>query len=540
MPMLPRAALWLLMLLAPWAPAAAARAESRDLAAGETLTLAADLVLADGESLRAAGTEDKPCTIVGQGHQIRTVDGWTGRLTLTHCRLKGLGTGALRPEVHAIRAHAAGEAAVRIEHCTFDGCAGVSVFNGGRSTTAFRYNTVLANSLVPVSKDIGDSRACFLAEGDSPVPKFFQGNRVFKAHAEFRSPRWLIGGDTDRDGNLFIGHRVKITAGGDTSVIRGNYLHVLMPRDEQFPYWSQVSTVDPGGNLVEHNVIRDGEWVVQMFSGEVRYNVICDINDHNLMRNGSEGKVHHNIFHAGRPDHPPGSMFAFISVVYPLKEPGRGGGGGIEIYNNTFDGCGTFAPPGVEVCPGGFVASLRNNVFCNMRLEKVYKLPPAVVRFAWDETEAAAADRLGYADYNLFHNPAAAEPRNYTLTVAGKALRRDAGFALNDVPARGAADAQADPKFTGPLPKEFPFDDADIASGKVTVSQMLAHFRRLYTPGHGSPLIDAGDPADGPGTDIGAVGAGRPAAHDRFGRFGDRAADEPAKGAGAEKPGNGR
>ena len=39
-------------------------------------------------------------------------------------------------------------------------------------------------------------------------------------------------------------------------------------------------------------------------SGELRYNVICDINDHNLLRNGSNGKVHHNVFHVGKPDHP--------------------------------------------------------------------------------------------------------------------------------------------------------------------------------------------------------------------------------------------
>ena len=111
-----------------------------------------------------------------------------------------------------------------------------------------------------------------------------------------------------------------------------------MPRNERFPYWSQVSTVNPGGNVLEHNVIRDGEWIVQFAEGEVRYNVICDINDHDLMRNGSTGKVHHNVFHVGKPDHPPGSMFACLSVIYPPKTRGDG----IEIYNNTFDGCGVF------------------------------------------------------------------------------------------------------------------------------------------------------------------------------------------------------
>jgi len=43
----------------------------------------------------------------------------------------------------------------------------------------------------------------------------------------------------------------------------------------------------------------------------------------------------------------------------------------------------------------------------------------------------------------------------------------------------------------------------------VTVAQMLARFREIYTPADGSPLIDAGDPADGVGTDIGPLSAGK-------------------------------
>jgi hypothetical protein len=40
----------------------------------------------------------------------------------------------------------------------------------------------------------------------------------------------MIGGGRDADSNILIGHRVKIVARGHTSIIRGNYLHVLMPR----------------------------------------------------------------------------------------------------------------------------------------------------------------------------------------------------------------------------------------------------------------------------------------------------------------------
>jgi hypothetical protein len=266
---------------------------------------------------------------------------------------------------------------------------------------------------------------------------------------------------------------------------------------------------------MEHNVVRDGEWIVQFAENEVRYNVICDINDHNLMRNGSVGKVHHNVFHVGKPDHPPGSMGGCILLVYPPKTPG----GGMEIYNNTFDGCGTFAPPGIEMNERTFVTSLRNNAFVNMRVGQFGKLPNAVVNHSFHEKEAAGVERLGYADHNLFHNPDAKFKRHYALGVAGKTVRKDVGFGLNDVPKGGAADAEVDPKFKGPALAAFPFDDADIITGRVTVSQILARYRDAYTPAEGSPLTDAGDPADGPGADIGAIGAGKPNDVDRFGRF---------------------
>jgi hypothetical protein len=84
----------------------------------------------------------------------------------------------------------------------------------------------------------------------------------------------------------------------------------------------------------------------------------------------------------------------------------------------------------------------------------------------------------------------------------------DNGFAKNDVPVGGTIDAEADPKFAGPMVNAFPFNDTDIVSGSVTVAKMLKFFWNMYTPVAGSPLIDAGDPADGIGTDIGVVETG--------------------------------
>ncbi len=56
-----------------------------------------------------------------------------------------------------------------------------------------------------------------------------------------------------------------------------------------------------------------------------------------------------------------------------------------------------------------------------------------------------------------------------------------------------------------------------IRSGKVTVSQILAHYRTAYAPAEGSPLIGSGDPADGKRNFVGAVGPGKDAPGDYFG-----------------------
>src|SRR5262249_32071371 len=131
-----------------------------------------------------------------------------------------------------------------------------------------------------------------------------------------------------------------------------------------------------------------------------------------------------------------------------------------------------------------------------------------------------APARLGYADYNLFFNADANARRNYGLRVDGKTERTDAGFGKHDVPAGGAKDAQADPKFKGPIPKAFPFADADIRAGKETGARIPANYGDVYSPAEGSPLVGAGDPADGPGSFIGAVGPGKDAPNDHFGRPG--------------------
>jgi hypothetical protein len=288
-------------------------------------------------------------------------------------------------------------------------------------------------------------------------------------------------------------------------LVRGNYLHTEIPSYR----WSQVHTLAVGapcpGLVVEHNVIRHGQWVVRGLAGDFRYNLVLDADAHNFIVGPTAGThIHHNIFARYCTVDP--NLNSSIAVIYK--------GDDIQVSNNTFDAGGKelarpWHVPAIEVGPEGFLASLRNNAF--VRHPTKFSSGTAIVRPGFAEKMALPGPaRLGYADYNLFWNPEAAEAHRYALSVAGKTEGSDAGF--------GRKDVQAEPKFKGPLPKEFPFSDEDIRSRKVPVSLILARYREAYTPAEGSPLLDAGDPADGPGSYIGAVGGGKSTPNDFFGR----------------------
>ena len=507
--------------------ASPARATQLIVEAGQTYTLQEDIILNRDAVLEVRGTAEKPSVLVGNRHRIRSGGKWTGSLKITHCTIRHLGGLPRRaaddrvqgPGDPAFDLKVAGKGSIVIEHCTLAACSALHLRTDEASTASFRHNCVLENAAIAISKDIGNSGDCFTATGTSREKKWFQGNFIPRGKVVLRGANWLVGGDRDADSNLFIGHRIGIVADGAGTVVRGNYFHLLMPITKEYPYWSQISVFTTGPEVIgEHNVIRDGEWIVRFVQGEFRYNVITDIVDHNLMQNGSNGRVHHNLFLAGTSDHRVGAMGACIAVIYAPKKPGEG----IEIFNNVFDGGGRLDVPAIEVAPHAFVKSVRNNVFFNFaHKDRYHKRPQAMIRTIWnDEPTAEKPVRLGYADYNLFFNPGVRSPRNYLLSVSGKTERKDAGFGQNDVPRGGRIDDQADPRFQGPIPKAFPFGDDDIRARKVGVSKMLAFYREAYTPTADSPLIGAGDPADGEATNIGAVGSSKRSGEDRFGRFG--------------------
>ena len=474
----------IILLLFAWA------AGDTVVEAGQTLTLTEDLVLKGVDSLDVRGTKEARCTIAGNGHSIRTADSWTGKIRINACDLRGLGG----PRDHAIETKGSGASEVLLDGSLFDGCSSLSIRTDERSTARVTNCTLLDSSTVVVDKAREKSLPIVVARGGSTAAKVFQGNRVYKSHLEIDGQNWQI------EDNILIGWRSGVFATGAGTVVKGNYVHVLMPRTADFPWWSQVASFTTArGALAEHNVIRDGEWIVQFVEGEFRNNVICDINDHNFLRNGSTGRIHHNIFFAGKPDHPPGSQSACIYVVYAPKEKETG----TEIFNNVFDANGILNVPGVEVNPNGFVKSVRNNAFVRFNHQDKYiRHAQAMYTAQWEEAPTTPPpNRLGYVDFNLYFSPTAKTHRLYALGVAGKA-EKDDGYGKHDL-------VEVDPKFKGPLPDVFPFEDVDIKAGKVTVAQILARFREIYTPAEGSPLIDAGDPADGAGTDIGPISVGK-------------------------------
>lgn len=479
--------------------ASTADAASRTIRAGQIVGVSEDIVLTGDDVLEVQGTREQPCRLDANCQQIRTQGDWTGSIRISHCEFRGLGT-ATKP---AIDVSAAGEGdQIVMEHSAFHGCGAIHLTHAGSAATVFRHNWLMANSMLPVTNLPNESPPVFHARGRTPARKLFQGNRIDKSIVLLENTDgWLIGGDEDQEGNIWTGMRSSLSIHRCENVrIAGNYLHTEIPSFR----WSQVHTlqvVSPCPQLVvQRNIFRHGQWVIRGLAGEFHHNLVLDADAHNFIVGPSAGThIHHNIFARYCTVDP--NLNSSIAVIYK--------GDDIQIYNNTFDGGGKelarpWHVPAIEIGPEARLASLRNNVFFNHPTS--FSSGTATIRPGFAEKKISPSPaRLGYADYNLFFNPDARERQNYAVSVAGKAERVDGGFARHDVPAGGEKDAQVDPRFAGPLPREFPFSDEDIRARKMTVGQILAHYWQAYTPAAGSPLIDAGDPADGTDWYIGAV-----------------------------------
>ena len=450
-----------------------------------TVALSEDLVL--------QGTADltwENATVRGNGFRVRSAPGWHGKVVLRRCLVTGLGSFSA-PGIEVTT----DGGSVTIEDSVFEATGAVHLRVDGSGDVTIRGNEFRSSNLIKfVSSDPGRSPV-FRISGNTSGRKRFQSNRVGAGIVAFEGMNdWLIGGDTDEDSNILIGPRCVISlVNCRRCVIRGNYMH-----HDYNGGWSQ------GFNLIcdncqdllaEHNVIRDSSWLVQSLSGEFRYNLVVN-SGHNWIRTLTTGtKVHHNLFVHGVHG---GGVNSGVWLYNDRKD--------VAVYNNTFDGGAptvrAFAAPMIELSAGCSLATLRNNVFTGVASPENVGPRPVVDRGA---KENAGDARIAYADYNCFWNPGAAKAANYA-----------AGIAVN----AGPHDVNADPRFAQGSIIPYPVNQSEVWNRRYGVSEVLAFYRRRYTPLESSPLVGAGDPADGKGSTIGAIGAGATASSDLFGRFG--------------------
>ena len=239
-------------------------------------------------------------------------------------------------------------------------------------------------------------------------------------------------------------------------------------------------------------MIRGGSWPVQNVGGEFRYNLVAD-SGHNFWRGArSNTSIHHNVF-----AHTSGINTGFEGVFKFY-----GGETGVNIHSNTFDVAGQvtgFDGPVINIGGASRIASLRNNLFAGFR--NVSGFGNALVSAP---EGAVATPRVDRADYNAWFNPLATSAARYLVGVVAN-------------PA-GANDVTGNPLLAGAAELPYRIAEGCIWAGNCTTGQVLAHYRALYQPTATSPLLDAGDPADGLGTPVGAIGRA-PSAVDRFGRI---------------------
>ncbi len=430
----------------------------------------------------AQGTADAPCIIEGHTFQVRAKN-IRGSVAIIHCTVHQVGDrgkAAFDLELH-------GAGALRIEDSTFTQTGQLYVVAEDDADVSILRNDFQADSPVDYNfRDMLASEAAVKVAGMSSRTKLFQGNRILLSNLKMeKTQHWLVGGLTEAEGNILYGLRGGLWGDTLTDVrIAGNYMRTPAPYDG----WNRLTTLQidgaSSGVIVEHNLIRGGSGLVfGAFAGELRYNILADPHAAfwiNGVPSRTDLKIHHNLLLRSEATDV-GLLYwrmLGLEVPHPSGDTTMVTDPKLEFFNNTMDTADCYNPPGAED-PG-----------------------PA---------------RMLYADYNDFFNGHALAVDNYALSVAGKTERADDGFGAHDPGAPDLKNQQADPQFVGPQPIVFPFTDDDLSARKVTVCQVLAYYRKLYTPSDKSPLVDKGDPADGPGTDIGAIGAGAADPSDQFG-----------------------
>lgn len=472
------------------------------------VNLTSDLVLSGNTHL-----DWQNIRLNGNGFRVTSNSGWTGNVIIKNSLITGLAvtelnvpniTNAANPGIDVTTS-----GNVIIESSTFE-WNGASYFRiNGQGNVSVRHNEFRASAYIPFVPSDPERSPVLKFQGSSTGTKLFQANKIGAGYLYIIGMSgWVIGGDVDSLSNILIGPRINIRVDNSTHIrIQGNY-----SRHDYYGGWSQGFNFYFSNNtnpfLCEHNVIRQGSWPVQSVSGIFRYNLIVACG-HEWLRTAISGtEIYRNIFISPEPT---GNSNAGLWLY--------GNQTGIQIYNNTLDGGGpgmAFYSPAISVSNGSQVSSLRNNIFTGF-------IPSAstgiVDRYY---TESDSNGRVQYSDYNCFYNPDAEEADNYGTKIVTSIPEASPGFGGNDL---DGLNGQVKPEFTQGITIPYQIEEDKVWKREVLVSQVLASFRASYTPKAGSKLIDAGDPMDGSGVDIGAVEAptGIQVGNDLFGKFGNGA-----------------
>ncbi len=446
--------------------------------------------------------------VKGHGHTVTV----KGKLTLKNSLITGLGSMTIPDPSNAdpnsvimvpgMTGVLSGD--VEIQDCVFEATGALHLAINGSGRVAIHGNEFRASNFIKFVPSKPEASPVILLSGKNATPKLFQANRIASGIVRFEGmSNWLIGGETDALSNILMGPRCVLALAGcrDVHVI-GNYIH-----HDYRGTWSQGFNFyceNSDKILAEHNVLRASSWPLQTFGGEFRYNLMIDAG-HNWVRSLVSGtQFHHNLLvHTGDPY---GTGIGAGLWLYGKSKD-------VAIYNNTFDaGAPTardFDAPIISVSTGCSLSTLRNNVFTGVRKISGLSNNAIVARGGKEKDDLP---RVAYADYNCFFNPEAPMAAAYD---PGFAERKDAG----------AHDKHADPMFAQGRLIPYAVNEADVWNRKEPVSRVLALYRQRYAPVAVSPLLNAGDPADGKGSFIGAIGAGKEATGDRFGRFGEAVGD---------------
>ncbi len=451
-----------------------------------TVELTSDLVLSGSTNLDWTNA-----LVKGNGHTVRAGSGYSGKVIIKDSLVTGLAGFDSKIGIDVTTT-----GGVDIQGSIFEATAPLHlVVNGSAPVTLINNEFRSSNYVTFVSSDPTKSPVLDIA-GNTSGAKVMQGNNVGAGIVLITGmANWQIGGLHDREGNIFIGPRCVLQLdGSQNATIQGNYLH-----HDYYGGFSQGYNLDFGngsnGAVAEHNVIRDGSWPLQSFGGEFRYNLMIN-SGHDFVRSSQAAtKFHHNIFAHAQGI---GSSYDGAFFVY-------GSESGMTFDNNTVDVGGDIgiydAPAIVLASSNTTLASLRNNAFT--QFSPMANRWPTKALVSGGDGESSVGNRITKADYNAWFNPLNDASPHYQSGIASSP---------------GGHDVAGDPLFNGNVPERpYQIDEGSVWLRTYGVSQVLAYYRALYTPRSGSPLIDAGDTADGSGNDIGAIGAGTQNAADKFG-----------------------